>query len=65
MTRRPDKQGARNHNAKLDPDKVRLILGSSLSNAALARRLGVSAAAVSNVRTGRTWGWLEDGRLGS
>ena len=59
MAARPDKRGARNHNSKLDLDKVRLILGSSLSNAALARELGVSPAAVSNVRTGRTWSWID------
>lgn len=57
---RLDKRGARNHNSKLDLDKVWHILGSSKSNAALARELGVSPAAVSNVRTGRTWSWIED-----
>jgi hypothetical protein len=60
MTVRPDKRGTRNHNSKLDLDKVRYILGSSLSNAALAVELGVSRAAVSNVRTGRTWAWIDD-----
>ncbi|MCA9705322.1 MAG: hypothetical protein KDK70_05705 [Myxococcales bacterium] len=57
---RIDKRGDRNHNAKLDLAKVRYILGSGRSNAALARELGVSPAAVSNVRTGRTWGWASD-----
>jgi hypothetical protein len=56
----PHKRGIKNHNAKLDQTKVRLILGSTLSNAALGRQLGVSPAAVSNVRTGRTWSWLDD-----
>lgn len=55
-----DKRGSRNHNAKLDVAKVRTILGSSKSNAALARELGVSPAAVSNVRTGRTWSWIDE-----
>lgn len=59
MTIRLDKRGSRNHNSKLDLDQVRYILGSSKSNAALARELGVSPAAVSNVRTGRTWGWID------
>jgi len=60
MSVRLDKRGARNHNSKLDLDKVRHILGSSLSNTELARQLGVSPAAVSNVRTGRTWSWIDD-----
>jgi len=57
---RLDKRGDRNHNSKLDLDKVRYILGSSKSNAVLARELGVSPAAVSNVRTGRTWSWIDE-----
>lgn len=60
MAVRIDKRGTRNHNAKLDLGKVRRILGSAESNARLARELGVSAAAVSNVRTGRTWSWIDD-----
>ena len=57
---RHDKRGSLNHNSKLDLTKVRHILGSTKSNAALARELGVSAPAVSNVRTGRTWSWIDD-----
>ena len=53
------KRGTRNTNAKLDLDKVRYILGSTKSNAALGRELGVSAPAVSNVRNGRTWSWID------
>ena len=60
MAVRIDKRGTRNHNCKLDLPKVRTILGSSKSNAALARELGVSTSAVSNVRTGRTWSWIDD-----
>lgn len=60
MTTRTDKRGTRNHNAKLDIRKVRYILGSSRSNAALARELGISPATVSNIRTGRTWFWIDD-----
>ena len=56
----PHKRGVKNNNAKLDLAKVRAILSSSRSNAALAREFGVSPAAVSNVRTGRTWGWIDD-----
>lgn len=56
----PDKRGSRNYNAKLNREKVRYILGSSGSNRALAKELGVSPAAVSNVRTGRTWFWIDD-----
>jgi len=60
MAVRLDKRGTRNHNSKLDLPKVRHILGSSESNAALGRELGISPAAVSNVRTGRTWSWIDD-----
>ena len=63
MYARIDKRGSRNHNAKLDLTKVRTILGSRESNAALARALGVSPAAVSNVRTGRTWAWAWEDAL--
>ena len=56
---RPDKRGTRNHNSKLDLNKVQYILGSSKSNVELAHELGVSPAAVSNVRTGRTWSWID------
>ena len=59
MTTRADTRGTGNHNSKLDLDKVRHILSSTKSNAALARELGVSPAAVSNVRTGRTWSWID------
>ncbi len=60
MAVRRDKRGTLNHNCKLDLRKVRSILGSARSNAALARELGVSPAAVSNVRTGRTWSWIDE-----
>jgi hypothetical protein len=56
----PHKRGNLNHNAKLDLAKVRYILGSTMSNAALAREFGVSESAVSNVRTGRTWSWIDE-----
>ena len=54
----PHKRGTLNHNAKLDRAKVLYIRTSTRSNQALARELGVSKAAISNVRTGRTWSWL-------
>jgi hypothetical protein len=54
----PHKRGTLNHNAKLDRAKVLYIRASTRSNQALARELGVSKAAISNVRTGRTWSWL-------
>lgn len=60
MAVRHDKRGSRNHNSKLDLEKVRYILSSTKSNAALARELGVSAPAISNVRTGRTWSWIDE-----
>jgi hypothetical protein len=51
--------GAANHNGKLTLSNVRHILGSTRSNRALARELGVSPACISNVRTGRTWNWID------
>jgi hypothetical protein len=60
MKIRPDKRGDRNPNSKLDLAKVRYILGSAKSCSALARELGVSRPAVSNVRSGRTWSWIDD-----
>lgn len=60
MAARLDKRGTRNHNSKLDLPKVRHILSSGKSNATLARELGCSPAAVSNVRTGRTWRWIDE-----
>ncbi|MEZ4449814.1 MAG: hypothetical protein R3B09_10085 [Nannocystaceae bacterium] len=52
------KRGTQNPNARLDEDAVREILSSPRSNRSLARELGVSHVAISNVRSGRTWGWL-------
>jgi len=54
------RKGASNHNGKLVLAQVRYILGSSRSNRALARELGVSSACISNVRTGRTWNWIDE-----
>ncbi|MCB9706940.1 MAG: hypothetical protein H6711_34160 [Myxococcales bacterium] len=54
----PHKRGTRNPNARLDEAAVRQILSSPRSNRSLARELGVSHVAVSNVRSGRTWAWL-------
>lgn len=55
----PDRRGSKNPNSKLDLEKVRYILASSKSCSALARELGVSRPAVSNVRSGRTWSWID------
>lgn len=55
----PYKRGTRNPNARLDEAAVRWILASARSNRALARELGVSHVAISNVRSGRTWSWLQ------
>lgn len=60
MTIQFNGRGTRNTNAKLDLDKVRYILGSSLSNVALARQFGVSPGAVSHIRNGRTWSWIDE-----
>lgn len=60
MKTKPDKRGSKNPNSKLTLDKVRYILASGKSCAALARELGVSRPAVSNVRSGRTWSWIDE-----
>lgn len=53
------RRGVDNCNSKLTLDKVRYILSSPKSNRALGLELGVSSAAISNVRTGRTWSWID------
>ncbi len=45
----------RGRNAKLDPDKVRIIRASQESNASLGRRFGVSQTTIGWVRKGFTW----------
>jgi hypothetical protein len=45
--------------AKLTPDDVRAIRAASGSHASLARKYGVSPAAIARVRLGRSWGWLD------
>jgi hypothetical protein len=47
--------GEKSGRAKLTDAAVRYILGSSLSNSALARQLGVSNGAVDRVRNGKNW----------
>jgi hypothetical protein len=47
--------GAEHFSAKLDPAKVRQVRASKESNAALARKYGVNASAISNIRHGITW----------
>jgi hypothetical protein len=49
---RPDWRPA----AKLSVEDVRAIKGSKESGRSLASRFGVSTAAISNIRTGKTWG---------
>lgn len=49
-------RGERVANARLTPEKVRMIVSSDLPHKALARQLGVSDTAVRNVRNGVTWG---------
>ncbi len=48
-------RGEKNHLAKLTAEAVRQIRGSILSGVALANRYGVSAATISEARSGKTW----------
>lgn len=46
---------ARRRQARLSPEQVELIRQSSLSNAVLARQLGVAKSTVNDARRGDTW----------
>ena len=55
---RPVYSGTRNHNAKLDPDRVREIRrlrATGLSQQELADRFGVAQPVVSQLLRGKTW----------
>lgn len=54
-------RGTKNYFCKLTNDQVREIrkVGYRESDSRLARRFGVSRATISNIRTGRSWGWLD------
>lgn len=47
--------GIHHHNARLTPDAVKEIRGSSSTGRSLAARFGVSATTITNVRKGRIW----------
>lgn len=47
--------GIKHHSAKLNPDIVRAIRKSNLTDTALAAMYGVSRQCVSNTRSGKTW----------
>lgn len=55
--------GERVGNAKLTEQNVRdarrLLADGHLTHREIGRELGVSATAISNIATGRTWGWLD------
>lgn len=50
--------GSRNGQAKLDPDKVREIRRSSLSDRQLAKQFGVCHQVINKARTRQTWAHL-------
>jgi hypothetical protein len=53
--REGDWRGTRNGKARLTSDDVRTIRNSSLSQAELSRRIGVSPATINHVLRGRSW----------
>jgi hypothetical protein len=56
-----DRRGRRNPAAKLDEEAVlsiRAELAEGKSPMDLARRYGVTSAAIRHVKSGRNWGWL-------
>lgn len=52
-------RGERSPRSVLNEDKVREIRASTASVMTLAVAYGVSASSVMNVRTGKTWGWMQ------
>lgn len=52
-------RGERNGHAKVTEEMVREIRGSSEGPSALARRLGVSPPTICDIRTRRSWAWLD------
>lgn len=56
-------RGEEHHNAKLTETAVRDIkyrLGEGEMGISLAEEYGVTKAAISDINTGRNWGWLDD-----
>lgn len=55
-------RGQRNHSAKLNERKVRLIRkivsSHSMSNRRIAKRFGVSSQSIDAIANGRSWAWL-------
>lgn len=55
-------RGGRNYSNKLTEDQVREIrrrLGNREKASTLAKEYGLNQATVSNIKTGKTWGWLK------
>ena len=55
-------RGTANWNARLDPDRVREIrtmLARGEALASIGRRYGVSTVAISRIRDGVTWSWVQ------
>lgn len=50
--------GSKNGFAKLNEEQVRSIKTSEEQGVELARKFGVSTCAISAIRVGRNWGWL-------
>lgn len=53
-------RGAANARAKLTEEQVQAIRGSSDSVRTLGKRYGVDFSTISQIRTGKLWGWLPD-----
>lgn len=52
-------KGHKNGRAKLTEAQVREILASPMSAAKVAARYGVSKGTITDIRSGRNWGWLQ------
>lgn len=53
------RRGSQVNTSKLDADKVKQIKNSSAPAKEFAERFGVSSTAISLIRSGKNWGWLD------
>lgn len=56
-------RGQRNHAAKLtalDVQEIRRLLQLGVAHRTIAARFGVGKSAVTDIASGKTWGWLRD-----
>jgi len=46
--------------SKQDVHGIRQMLGQDILGKVIAKKYGMSQAAISNIKTGKTWGWLKE-----